>query len=96
MKKKVATLIVYTFSRTFQKWQISKALLVNAFQKERVPERVPEIEERSRNAFPIFQKGTRQECNHKNYEERERNACDPQAFLFLIFLALKLNENDNI
>ena len=36
--------------------------LANAFQKERVPERVPENEERDRNAFPIFKK------------ERDRNA----------------------
>ena len=50
----------------------------NAFTKERVPERVPESEERNRNAFLIFRK------------ERDRNATTkfnarvPFAFLFSI------------
>ena len=52
--------------------EIYKAL-ANAFQKERVPERVPQNEERSRNAFLVFNKGTQQERNHKNQEERTRS-----------------------
>ena len=49
--------------------------------------RVPILEkERSRNAFPIFRKGTRQERKTKNHEERERNACVQFAFFFQKFL----------
>ena len=59
------------------------------YVKQGIGERVPENEERDRNAFLIFRKGTRQERNQKNQEERERNARVPQASFFNPF-ALKL------
>ena len=50
---------------------------MNAFQKERVPERVPESEERSRNAFLIFKK----ERDRNAIVKITRNAKETHAFL---------------
>ena len=48
--------------------------------------------------FPLpttvfHQKGTRQEHDRKNQEERKRNECVPQEFLFSTFFALKMGKN---
>ena len=50
----------------------------NAFTKERVPERVPESEERDRNAFLIFEK------ERDRNATRKINARVPFAFLFIL------------
>ena len=78
------------WKKFFFKAQITQCLishstkaLVNAFQKERVPERVPESEERSRNAFLIFKK----ERDRNAITKIKRNAKGTRAFLTRSFFS---------
>ena len=77
---------VATLKVSLQSWYIKIKAFVNELPKERVPEQVLEIEERSRNAFPTFRKGTRQERNRNATTKITRNGKGTLAFiLFTIF-----------